>query len=411
MAIWTVNNTRGSIARNIKTNLAQENLIFLRPVSQSTHEIKLVSYIDGTPFPDGLTQIGIRSVCAFSNPSGVLINYDAKIEFYWHEEDLETSLAISSYGVFAPQIYNANAPLAVSSYGTPLIAELMTGNINQLAINSYSEIYTIPLRRNWVRWSNIGDLDFTIGIDNVAGERPMDWSGLVYKIMKLGGKVVVYGENGVSIMTPHDINYGLTTILQTGLAGRNAIAGDDYSHFFIDRLGYLYALETDLKRIGYEEFLSKLINPVLTYNSIEYLLYICDGNLGYIYNTREKSLGEGPVNITGIGYQNGEYLIASKYPINIPNFEVWTDTIDFGTRYEKTLHAIKIGTNLTEDLWISIDVRTAKSRNFMRLPWTITNNAGIANLFCHGVEFRIGVKVNNYEYFEVDSIEIEGVIT
>ena len=32
-------------------------------------------------------------------------------------------------------------------------------------------------KRNWVKWSDIGHLDFTIWKDNVAGERPMDLDG------------------------------------------------------------------------------------------------------------------------------------------------------------------------------------------------------------------------------------------
>jgi len=411
MAIWTVNYTRGSIARNSKVNLVQENQKLFREISKSSHEIKLISYVDGVSFPSGLSQIKVRSVCVFSNPSNVPVNYDAEIEFYWHEQDVISGLAVDSYGVFAPRIYNANAPLVVGSYGTLLVAEVTSNNINHLAVNSFSYIYNIPLKCNWVRWSNIGDIDFTIGIDNVAGERPMDWSGLVYKILKLSGKVVVYGENGVSIMTPHNVNFGLTTINRSGLLGRQAVAGDDFVHFFIDSFGYLYTLSAELDRLGYEEYFSQMINPILSFDSNEQLLYICDGNLGYIYNPQTKSLGEGPENITGIGYKDGEYLIASKNPITIPTFEIWTDVIDFGSRYSKTLHSIMVGVDLTEDLWVSIEFRVAKNKDFIRLPWVITNPAGVANIFCHGVEFRIGVKVNNYEYFEVDSIEIEGVIT
>ena len=318
---------------------------------------------------------------------------------------------VGSYGDFAPHIYNANQALAVTSVGSLLVAKVISDNTSQTAVKSLGELYVIGSRRNWVSWSDIGNVDFTIGINNVAGERPMDWAGLVYKIKKLGEKVVVYGENGVSVMTPHDVNYGLTTIMHQGLLGRNAIAGTDFIHFFIDDLGRLYQFSKEIEKLGYEEYLSQMTAPVLSYDHIAKLLYICDGSYGFVYSEEDKSLGSGPVNITGIGYKDTNYYISSYEPISIPNFEIWTDIIDFGTRNAKDIYSIEIGTNLTEELLVSAEFRMDKSIAFIRLPWVRTNPAGIASLICHGREFRIGAKVNSYEYFDIDYIDIEGRIT
>ena len=411
MAIWSVNYTRGSIARNSKTNLAQNNQVLRRPFPDSSLEIKLVSYIDGTHFPNGLSQVSVRSVSAFSNPSGVPINYDGELEFYWYETDTSENPYAGSYGEFAPHIYNANQALAITSIGNVLIAELIVDNVGQLAIRSFGELHITCSRRNWVQWSNIGAVNFTEGLDNIAGERPMEWSGLVYKIIKLDKKVVVYGENGVSVMIPHDVNYGLTTILTHGLKGRDAVVGTEFIHYFINSIGQLYYFGERLEKLGYEEYLSKMVDPVLSYDQVNELLYICDGIYGYVYSYLERSMGEGPVNITGIGYKDSEYFISSYAPVTIPNFELWTDILDFGTRNAKTLHSIEIGTNLNGELLVSAEFRMDKGKDFIRLPWVRTNPAGIASLICHGREFRIGVKVNSYEYFEVDYIEIEGRIT
>ena len=414
MAIWTVDHTRGSIARNSLTNLVQDKRKLHRALPVSSLEIKLVSYGDGVHFPNGVSQLTVGSMSSFGNPGGTggsAINYDSEIEFYWYEADTAAPPFTGSYGEFSPHIYNAYQPLVVTSVGTPVIAELIAENINSLVVQSYSEMYVTVTRRNWVRWSNIGSLDFTVGLDNVAGERPMDWSGLVYKIMKLGSKVIVYGEGGVSVLSPHDVSYGLTTVLSHGLRGRRAVAGNDFVHFFMDTLGCLYYFGESLEKLGYEEYLSRMTDPILSYDHVTKLLYLCDGTHGFVYSHNEKSLGEGPVNITGICYKGSEYYIASPGEIETPTFEIWTDIIDFGTRNAKTIHSIEVGTDLESELLVAAEFRMDKGGIFIRLPWVRTNPAGIASMICHGREFRIGVKAECYEYFEIDYIDIEGKIT
>ncbi len=277
--------------------------------------------------------------------------------------------------------------------------------------NSLGVLLVEDVRQNWVKWSDIGNLDFTIGITNIAGERPMEWSGLVYEIKKLGNTLVIYGANGISIMTPHETSFGLNELSPIGIKGRYAIAGTELSHFFIDTLGYLYRFDSKLENLGYQEYLKDLNDPILTLDQSTGFLYICDNTLGFVYSTITNSFGSGPVSITGMGYQNSINYISAPEDITIPAFEVWTDIIDMGTRDAKTLHSIGFGTDLSEDLEASIEFRVNKRASFIRLPWVPVNPQGVAYLFCHGIEFRIGVKTNTYTYLELDSISIEGRIT
>jgi len=339
---------------------------------------------------------------------------DLAFYFTWFVEDPDNQqdgLVIESIGEFAPIIDFGEASLVVDSISMITAALLIADNTNLLGVGSESFIYFLPSQTNWVKWSDIGNLDFTNGLSNVAGERPMEWPGTVYKIKKLGNNIIAYGANGISLLFPRDTKFGLTNISMIGLKGSNAIAGTDLIHFYIDLTDDLYRFTDKVEKLGYKEYLAAMTNPILSYDSYSKLLYICDGVLGYVYNTQNESMGEGPVNITGIGYQDAFSYIASDGPVVIPAFNIWTDILDFGTRNAKTLHSIELGIDVAEDLWVSVEFRVNKQTNFIRLPWVIVNPSGVANIICHGVEFRIGIKTNVYNYFELDSIEIEGRIT
>ena len=285
-----------------------------------------------------------------------------------------------------------------------------------------ADMVTEGVRENWVKWSNIGNLDFTIWKDNIAGERPLDWRGWVYAIKKLGNKIIIYGENGVSLLIPSGNTYGLLSVYKIGLKGKQAVAGSNSEHFFIDTSGDLYSLGENVmkaslfdasiypEKLGYSEYLASLSNPVLSWDEKNNLLYIADGSLGFVYSVDSKSLGSGPINITGIGSQGGVTYVAASTTIVNPVFEVCTDVYDMGSRKNKTISSIELGTDVTGDLWTSIDYRLDKADSFSSLDWSRVNPNGISVTPCFGVEFRFKVKRTTYAYFELDYIKINGAI-
>ena len=271
--------------------------------------------------------------------------------------------------------------------------------------------YTERPRRNWVKWSNIGSLDFTIWKDNIAGERPMDWKGWAYAILKRGNMVVVYGENGVSILSPAGNAWGLKTIHRIGLKGRGAVCGNDKEHYFVDAEGRLCKVGDELEVLDYSEYLSTLSSRLrMSWDEENQLSYICDGEYGYIYSPKDKSLGEGPVNITGLGYQGGALHIAASSTISTPVFEITTDIYDFGTRRAKTIRNVQLGTDMTQTLSVAIDYRRDKSADWSTTEWRTVNAEGVAYITCYGNEFRIKVKSSAYEYFELDYINVQGAV-
>jgi hypothetical protein len=288
----------------------------------------------------------------------------------------------------------------------------------EVSIDS-AEINIQHKKTNWVKWSEIGFLDFTITQTNVAGERPLDWSGTVYDLIKLDKLIVAYGSNGVSLLSPLEKIWGLKTISKIGSKCKGAAVGTDDEHYFVDRKDRLCKLSGQgLEILDYSEYLSAMTNPKLSLD-IEYgVLYICDGTYGFVYSTRDKSFGSGPVNVTGIGTKDGTLYVIAPEEIEIPKFEICTDVYDLGTRRTKTIQNIEVGTDLTENLEAMVECRldnknnpgTVSIDNFRKTPWQLVNPNGIAYTPCHGIEFRFRFRSLIYEYFELDYLKINGVV-
>ena len=278
-----------------------------------------------------------------------------------------------------------------------------------------ADMVTEAIKQNWVSWSDIGHLDFTVGRGNVAGTRPMDWKGWVYAIRKLADKVVVYGENGVSLMVPKATAWGLSTISRVGVKGRLAVCGIDteqYSvHYFVDIEGRLCKMSDKLEVLGYEEYLNGMAPSIVcSYDEINHLVYICDGQIGYVYSEKDKGMGRGPANVTGFAVQSGVQYITAPATIGTIPFEICTDIYDLGSRKDKTILEVEFGVDAATEIYAAIDWRKDKTAAFATTPWTRVNPSGRANLPCWGREFRIRAKQLTYEYFELDYIKVTGVL-
>jgi len=283
----------------------------------------------------------------------------------------------------------------------------------EVTVRILGTFITEPFKKNWVKWSKIGNLDFTIEQDNEAGERQMDWKGWVYVTKKLGGKIVVYGENGITLLIPSDSStaMGMQTISRVGLKGKNAVAGTEFLHYFVDREGNLCSLRGDegLKRLDYSEYLSSMLaNMVLSYDEPNDLLYICDGAQGYVY--RNGSLGEGPANVTGIGYQSGTIYPVAPAAIVIPALELCTDIYDLGTNHYKTVFELQFATNIAGTMQAAMDYRANFKADFTQTEWKSVMDRGSVFLTALGREIRFKVKLTAYEYVEMDYIKMSGVI-
>lgn len=282
--------------------------------------------------------------------------------------------------------------------------------------SSHFVIESVGGKCNWVKWSKIGSLDFTIDESNIAGERPLDWFGCVSEILKLGKGVVCYGTNGVSMLTPAKIGYtepsvhmSMQTIHRIGVLCKPV--GNENEHYFIDNTRKLFKLTGEgMQLLDYSEYLVNLTNPVMTFDNETGLLYICDGTYGYVYSTRFPSFGIGPNNVSGLGVKGGTLYVTAPDTIEVPKLHITTDIYDMGTRKPKTIQWIEIGTDLTVGLQARIETRISNKDDFMNSKWILVNPNGIAYIPCYGVEFRFQLKSFIYEYMEIDYIKVSGVV-
>lgn len=420
MAYWRTDNTIRGRQGNIQLD-QYSNAVLSKPAfvfTESSHELK---------YPDCLfvtdpSKLSILSKGVISTFPGLPSYVNDTIFIEWYETTVteqglvvpKYSLEICSKGGFLGNISgdaSGSGALYVSSEADFVEAKLVESGTAELSITSSAFIFSEAARNNWLYWSDIGNLDFTINKNNIAGARPLELRGLTYNLKKLGAKIVAYGESGISFVHPVGKAYALNTVYRTGIKGRNAVAGDEFIHFFLDVNGCLFQLTDGIKKLDFSEYLSVLSsNTVLSYDAENGLLYLCDGNYGFIYSLNSGSLGECSSEITGIGSQSGNLYVVADGSIIAPSFEICTDIYDFGTLSYKTIYALEIGANVNGTFEASIDFRSEPTVSFSQTNWYPIAYKGNVFITAIGREFRIRLRSTPYEYFEIDYIKINGMV-
>ncbi len=187
--------------------------------------------------------------------------------------------------------------------------QIITGGATKSDFGNMS--YPYP-DNNRLRWSEIGAFRFlgaTADIrKNTAGEIMINTNKLdiCMRIMPLTNAVVVYTNEKIIELKPVErpvATFSQTDIANLGINNPLAVGGNEDKHLFIDRSGALNTVTsskslngytTDIKYLGYEEFLTPLIEDVdistgtnivsIVYNKVMDEFYISNGNKAFIYN-------------------------------------------------------------------------------------------------------------------------------
>lgn len=268
-----------------------------------------------------------------------------------------------------------------------------------------ADFYIQYQRSNWIKWSKIGEFDFTQDRTNLAGEMPMDWTGDVWAIGRLDKILMVYGSGGITSLQPIDAVFGKATFLRLGLMSKGAVLLKDAFHLFITSDGCLWKLSDKLERLGYEEYLGDLDSPIISYDPLTHLAYICDGTDGYVFNCDTHSLGKGPANVTGIGYQDGALYALSSGIVTPLSVSIVTHPTDFSNRNFKTITEIEIGGEF-EDLEVGVSFKNT-SGDFTSPVWFTVTDEGRAfpNIFAKEFQFHLETDENlTLDYFNVKGL-------
>jgi hypothetical protein len=262
-----------------------------------------------------------------------------------------------------------------------------------------------------VNWSSIGNADFSIKRDNLAGQAYMDWQGQVYGIKKLGNGFIVYGSGGVTYMKVTDRYFGKVEIASVGCKGRNTWCGTDEIHWYLDQFGNLCTINDSgkLELLKGKMHFSKLSDAaVMSFNASEQEIYITDGSYGYrvtisgtnkvgtysnVY-TDSKAYTISKLNpiISGFGLVKEDFYIASPDAISDEYSTYTTGGYTFGIPGYKTIQTIFVNTPLKEytdvKLYFSEDGITYNESDWMAL-----STDGLVYYPCTAQYFKLSIRV------------------
>ena len=250
---------------------------------------------------------------------------------------------------------------------------------------------------NYVAWSDIGSAEFYPGLRNEAGYAPMSWNGQVLRVLELGDMVVVYGENGVSLLKPAKQYMGIKELDLPGIPTAGAVGGSNRAHLFVDYSGELWLLGSDgkPKNLGYSEYITQLdaSEIVVSYNRQQNEFYISDGALTFILGN--NGLCQSHQLVSSIAYDRG-VLYGTWESDGDTGAYVTTDVLDFSQRAFKTLEMLSFQCSSTSDMWGRVYWRSDVRGSFSQSSWLWVNPTGFITPMITAHDFKLAFKADSY---------------
>ncbi len=236
---------------------------------------------------------------------------------------------------------------------------------------------------------------------NQSGFLVMDWQGPVVNTRPLENHVMVYGEDGISAVTPHtDRGLAISTfglqegLLGVGIAHRMAVGGNLQQQLFLDNTGSLWHVQNgpvpELAKLGFREYLRPLVDEgiSITYDEAEKDFYISsdvgenfvldrDGKLS-VHNQRVYSA----VNLQG-GFVGVTAAVSSDTA-----FTITSNLTDFGYRGLKTVGFVQIDYEDISDLRLTVEYRVDQSTTWLTTPAIPGSEDGVFYVGIAAADFR-----------------------
>jgi hypothetical protein len=314
----------------------------------------------------------------------------------------------------------------------------------------------MPISDQWIWWSSIGGGDAmmlffpslftttgpvtTSGYDavkpyildlmkrNEQGFAPMPFQGKVTAIKPLGDSIIVYSEEGVAayraVSSPAP-TYSMKDLKLGGIASRGAVAGDDRNHVYIDNSGMAIKIPVnlDVQPLGYREFFYPMLGEEIMMShagnpqNVETFgeFYISNGTKNY--GLTEEGLFEHGQIITSAHYFQGATIGFGSQLLNPADIvgRIGQDIIDFNLSGLKTIESVRIMGRETiwdpdnEDttLQVALDYRykIADDRSWSTSDYKKPNDEGVVTFPITALEFRLRIKVDDYERLDLDYAE------
>lgn len=338
----------------------------------------------------------------------------------WHYVDLVGSgFAIGEFGtMFFSSLWTVNPTTWPNriyykadpgfTTGCTCMGRLVLGGLNS---SKAYKLWGIGLGQNYVMWSAIAnnvafwdlftdvydaDIAQDLMTSNTVGYMKMEWPGPVRNLQSLGQAVVVFGDDGVSLMM-HTLDpyptFGCKTLTSAGVRGRNAAGSNDKAVIWIDAYGNLWSMSSDYQpnRLGYSEFFLPMtpstINIISDPTSDDmYITGSVSGVVkGYVLsNLGLSEIGYCPTSLYSYGgYLNGFFSGTSDDAV------IQSGIIDFGFPGLKTIISINAVYHGLSNVCVRLYVRYSATGEFYPGPSIPVNDEGNVLYSVTGQEFIV----------------------
>jgi hypothetical protein len=260
-----------------------------------------------------------------------------------------------------------------------------------------------------IAWSDIGSSSFTLSRRNEAGYRRVHFKGQVVEVRKLGKHVIVYGYNGIGILSPVTspaATFSYDELANFGVFEKGAIGGDSGSHVFLSLDGYLYKIDSGLtlERLGYRNLMEPLMTDyvMISHDSEKDDFYIASEDKSYLLSP--QGMTEIYQNPTSLVHDSGRNVGISKDGDG-RDFVAFSSPFDMELRGRKTIELLEVGYKSDEQMYAAIDWKMNPNEPWKRTQWVPLNNEGIAyGIRCSGVEFRACLNCDSFDGIEVSYV-------
>jgi hypothetical protein len=214
--------------------------------------------------------------------------------------------------------------------------------------------------------------------------------------------------------------FGYKELNRVGLAGRYCVAGNEDTHLWVDKAGWVWMMKADYKpkMLGYQEFMAPMIlsgDVVVSMDVGKDDWYISDGSTTYLCNDKGMtSVYQHPTSVVAFG--GGLIGIASEDATHYTLLV--TDRFDIGNRGIKTVSVVEADLT-TQDVYSAIDYKFDLNTAWATSRYKQFNKQGIVTPIMSGVELRFRFRWTDFEdfsmsyflvrYKQVDKRSIRGV--
>ena len=251
---------------------------------------------------------------------------------------------------------------------------------------------------------------------NEWGFMPMPWQGEILNIEPLGQALIVYGDEAVTALVPAEFGFGYQHLMNVGIADRGAVAGNRGGHILIDESGELWSIGPQLEtnKLGYKEYFLPMLGTdiSISLNQQESEFYIANKDKGYVLDQGLTEIKQKP---TSVEFQQGGligvfdekvYTSGTRKGMVDNRTVIVTNPVSFSVSALKTVTTVSLGVRSPHKVEVALEYTTKKREDWRRTRFVPVNKEGNADIRVNGLDFRVVIKAEDYDEFELDFVEV-----